>query len=143
MKKKSGKKKCVGLAVVGAIIAGLWSLPVMAEAQTVQPPTTLTWNAYIPPADFRDIEVRRGTLDCAAPGPLPPLILNGSTAKILKPASGPFPTSFVDPTTPQIDGTVCYELTAFDTAGNFATSNRASKVLNLNPPPAVQGLQVQ
>lgn len=137
--KKMKTKRWIHVAMLTTVML----LPLLAEAQTVPPPTTLTWDAYTPPADFRDLRVSRGTVDCAAQGPLQPLVLNGTPATIVKPATGAFPTSFTDPTTPQIDGTVCYELAAFDTAGNFSTSNRASKVLNLNPPPAVQNLRVQ
>lgn len=48
------------------------------------------------------------------------------------------PTTFTDPTVPNIDGTICYEITAFDTTGNESVprSNRAIKVISLLPPQA-------
>lgn len=107
---------------------------------TVQAGTAvLTWDAYTPPSDFAAFRFYRANQNCTAQGPLQPL-----AATLTKPASGPLPTSYTDATVPNIDGTVCYEMTAVDTAGNESLrSNRAAKVVNLDPPPVPQNLQVQ
>lgn len=93
----------------------------------------LTWTANTE-SDLAGYKLYRGNGVCA-PGPLQPL---GTGALIPKPA-----TSFTDTTVPNFDGTLCYELTAVDLAGNESPrSVRASKVVNLVPPAAPLDLQI-
>ena len=121
------------LGLMGLCLALGWSEP--GNAGTA----VLTWDPYAAPADFKEFRFYRANQNCSAAGPLQPL-----AATLPKPASGPLPTSYTDTTVPNIDGTVCYEQTSVDTAGNESLrSNRASKVVNLDPPPVPQNLQVQ
>ena len=106
----------------------------------------LIWDPLTPaqlPVDFKEIQVFRALQTCTAAGPFAPLMVAGVPVTILKPATGAFPTTYTDNTVPAIDGQVCYLLRSVDTADNFEESNIAVKVLNLNPPAALTGLQVQ
>jgi hypothetical protein len=107
-------------------------LPVMAHAASA----TLTWTPNTE-ADLAGYKVYRGNGVCAV-GPLQPLVVSGTAVSVLAPAS-----TYVDTTVPTFDGSLCYELTAFDTAGNESThSVRATKTVNLIPPVAPVGLSV-
>lgn len=123
-------KQFLTLCALTAVSTTLWLGAVsIVEAGTAN----LTWTANTE-ADLAGYKLYRGNGVCA-PGPLQPL---GAGALIPKPA-----TSFTDTTVPNFDGTLCYELTAVDTAGNESPrSIRASKVVNLIPPSAPLDLQL-
>jgi hypothetical protein len=97
---------------------------------------TLTW---IPntESDLVGYKVYRGNGVCAI-GPLQPLVVSGSNVSVLAPLA-----TYNDTTVPTFDGSLCYEVTAFDTAGNESThSIRATKAVNLIPPVAPVGLSI-
>ncbi len=96
----------------------------------------LTWTANTE-TDLAGYKFYRANQNCTAQGPLAPLILNGVPAQVGK------VTTFTDANLPPFDGTLCWEITAFDTANNESTrSNRVSKVLNTIPPVPPSGLSV-
>lgn len=100
----------------------------------------LTWNANTE-SDLSGYRVYRGNLgpDCSAAGPLQPLMAGTPPAAV---QVGKV-TTYTDAALPPLDGTYCWELTAFDTSGNVSgRSNRVSKAVNLVPPAAPSGLNV-
>ena len=103
----------------------------------------LAWDPYTPPADFKEFRVYRGTMSCNVQGPLAPLVINNMAVVLPKPASGPVPTGFLDTTVPNIEGDVCYEVSAADNTGNEGRSNRATKRVDFIPPQAPTGLTVK
>lgn len=95
----------------------------------------LTWTPNTE-ADLKGYKVYRGTGTCPV-GPLQPLTANNVHVEVGKVAT------YTDTTIPQIDGTVCYEITAIDLSGNESPrSNRATKTVNLVPPIAPKGLLI-
>lgn len=98
---------------------------------------TLTWNANTE-SDLAGYKIYRATQSCSAQGPLAPLLDgNGQPISVGK------VTTYTDTTVPNVDGEVCYEITAFDLGGlESERSNRATKILNINPPTAPTGLSV-
>lgn len=98
--------------------------------------TDLSWNANTE-SDLAGYKVYRGNGTCSV-GPLQPLVVGGSPVSVLAPA-----TTYKDTTVPTFDGQLCYELTAYDTAGNESPrSVRATKTVNLIPPIAPVGLNI-
>lgn len=98
--------------------------------------TTLTWTPNTE-TDLAGYKVYRGNGVCAV-GPLQPLVVGGSNVSVLAPVA-----TYTDTTVPTFDGSLCYEVTAFDTAGNESThSVRATKAVNLIPPVAPVGLSI-
>jgi hypothetical protein len=107
-------------------------VPVMSYAASA----TLTWTPNTE-TDLAGYKVYRGNGVCAI-GPLQPLVVSGSNVSVLAPLA-----TYTDTTVPTFDGSLCYELTAFDTAGNESThSIRATKAVNLIPPVAPVGLSI-
>lgn len=100
----------------------------LAEAA---PSAVLSWSAN-PEADLAGYKVYRGTGACGF-GPLQPLLTAAGV-----PVSVGKVTTYTDANIPPFDGDLCYEITAFDTAGNesLVRSNRPIKVVNLVPPQA-------
>lgn len=123
---------CAFLTLVTAILL----LVTLARADDA----ALTWTANTE-ADLAGYNIYRGgtPTTCTATAPLPPLMIGASQAKVGK------VNSFVDSGLPAIDGTLCWEITAFDTAtppNESGRSNRVSKVINNIPPLAPAGLNV-
>lgn len=120
-----------------ALLCLILLLAVVARADDA----ALTWNANTE-ADLAGYRIYRGlsAATCATAAPLPPLLVNSVPVQVDK------VTSFVDTALPAMDGTICYEITAFDTrlpvANESDRSNRVSKVLNSLPPLAPSGLGV-
>jgi hypothetical protein len=100
---------------------------------------SLTWTANTE-ADLAGYKIYRGTAAaCTSSAPLPALLVNGSPAQVGK------VNNFVDAGLPVIEGTLCWEISAFDTAvplNESGRSNRVSKVINNIPPLAPAGLGV-
>jgi hypothetical protein len=98
--------------------------------------TTLTWTPNTE-SDLAGYKVYRGNGVCAI-GPLQPLVVGGSNVSVLVPLA-----TYTDTTVPTFDGQLCYEITAFDTAGNESPhSVRATKAVNLIPPVAPAALSI-
>lgn len=96
----------------------------------------LTWNANTD-ADLAGYRVYFSQQSCSAQGPLAPLVVGGSPVQVA------LVTTYRHLAIPSIDGTLCWEITAFDTSGNeSAHSARVSKTVNLVPPPAPTGFGV-
>lgn len=96
----------------------------------------LTWNGNTE-TDLAGYKIYFAPQSCTAQGPLAPLVVAGSPAQVGK------VTTYKHVGLPQIDGTLCWEITAFDTFGNESgRSNRVSKVINTIPPIAPIGLDV-
>lgn len=98
----------------------------------------LSWTANTE-ADLAGYKIYRGQTPavCSATATLPPLLVNGAPAQV------GLVNSFVDQNLPAIDGTLCWEISAVDSAANESgRSNRVSKVLNNFPPQAPAGLGV-
>jgi len=107
-------------------------IPVISQAAD----SVLTWTQNTE-TDLAGYKFYRANQSCTAAGPLAPLIINGIPAQVGKVGT------FTDANLPAFDGTMCWEITAFDTAGNESPrSNRVSKVLNTIPPVAPAGLNV-
>lgn len=107
-------------------------IPVMSYAASA----TLTWTPNTE-TDLAGYKVYRGNGVCAI-GPLQPLLVGGVAVSIVAPAS-----TYVDATVPAFDGSLCYEITAFDTSKNESLhSIRVTKVVNLIPPVAPMGLLI-
>lgn len=88
-------------------------------------------------SDLAGYKVYRGNGACSI-GPLQPLIVNGSPVTVTSPTA-----TYTDTTVPTFDGQLCYEVTAYDTAGNESVrSNRATRTVNLIPPVAPAGLSI-
>jgi len=131
------------VGVLGATIIFLVTLLMLSvgigHAQTGTTSLTLTWDANPTTDQVVGYRIFRGTLDCAAQGPLQPLNdLFGSQVTVLSPS-----TTYKDNSVPAINGRYCYEITAYN-AGNLESgrSNRASIDLFINPPSAPQNLRV-
>lgn len=98
--------------------------------------TDLSWNANTE-SDLAGYKVYRGNGVCAV-GPLQPLMVSGVAVSVAAPA-----TTYRDNGVPTFDGQLCYELTAYDTAGNESPrSVRATKTVNLIPPIAPVGVTI-
>jgi len=96
----------------------------------------LTWTANTE-TDLAGYKLYRANQSCTASGPLAPLMVNGAPAQVGK------VNSFTDTNLSPFDGTLCWEISAFDLSGNESgRSNRVSKVLNTLPPLAPLGLGV-
>ena len=111
---------CLSLLLLSAGV----SMPVYAAD------AILTWTANTE-ADLAGYKLYRANQNCTAQGPLALLAQVGKVA------------TYSDLNLPPLDGTMCWEITAFDTSGNESLrSNRVSKVLNTLPPVAPAGLNV-
>jgi hypothetical protein len=120
-------KKCIWLLIMMLMVPGVVNA---ASA-------TLTWTANTE-TDLAGYKVYRGNGVCAV-GPLAPLLdASGVAVSVAAPA-----TTYMDKTVPVFDGELCYEITAYDTAGNESgRSNRATKTVNLVPPVSPTGLVI-
>lgn len=99
-------------------------LTVTAEASTVN----LAWNANTE-ADLAGYNLYRAFQPCSTQGPLAKV---GTVGKVV---------TMTD--TVSVDGTYCYDLTAFDTANNeSAHSTKAEAIVNVNPPLAPTNFRV-
>lgn len=108
----------------GLVLLMLWT--VRAEAGT----TELSWIANTE-TDLAGYRIYHFAGPTCPTGPLPPLMIEGKSVVVLKPA-----TTYVH-TGPTVEGTWCYEITAFDVAGNESgRSNRVSKVFDSSAPKA-------
>lgn len=108
--------------------------------KTVQ--ATLTWTANVE-TDLAGYKVYRGqgSAACNATTPLAAVVDGTGSQVIVVPTASP---TFVDNTMASTDGQICYEVTAFDDAGNESPrSNRAVATLNVNPPSAPQNLNLK
>lgn len=125
----------VGATVI-VIVALLFMTAGVGHAQTGTTSLKLQWDKGTE-TDLEAYKIFRGTLDCTAQGPLQPL-LDTFGSPVTVPATL---NTYTDNSVPLIDGSVCYEITVYDTAKNESgRSNRATKVLNLNPPLAPRNL---
>jgi len=107
-------------------------IPVMSYAASA----TLTWTPNTE-SDLAGYKVYRGNGVCAI-GPLQPLLVGGVAVSIAAPIN-----TYVDTTVPAFDGSLCYELTAFDTSKNESVhSVRVTKQVNLIPPIPPVGLNI-
>lgn len=114
------------------LIITMCLIPVMSYAASA----LLTWTPNMD-SDLAGYKVYRGNGVCAI-GPLQPLVVGGVAVSVLAPLA-----SYTDSTVPTFDGSLCYEITAFDTAGNESLrSNRATKAVNLVPPVVPMGLTI-
>lgn len=96
--------------------------------------TVLTWNANTE-ADLAGYKIFFAPQACTAQGPLAPLVVGGSPVQVGK------VVTYRHVSIPSIDGTLCWEINAFDTAGNESgRSNRVSKDVNTIPPQPPTGL---
>jgi hypothetical protein len=96
----------------------------------------LTWtpNTEVDLAGYR---VYFAPQSCTAQGPLAPLMVGGVAVQVGK------VSTYTHINLPNIDGTLCWEITAIDTSGNESMhSVRVTKVVNLIPPVAPVGLTV-
>lgn len=101
----------------------------------------LTWTANTE-VDLAGYKIYRGTtvaVCAAATTPLPALVVNSVPVQVGK------VTTYTDASLPAMDGTLCWEISAVDTAvppNESGHSNRVSKVVNGLPPMAPVGLGV-
>lgn len=117
------------------ILVGVGLLSLIAS-EALAGSATLTWTPNSE-ADLAGYHVYRGNGVCA-PGPLQPLLDPAGTPVTLGKVA-----TYTDASVPSFDGSLCYELTAFDTGGNESVhSTRASKTVNLVPPVAPAGLVI-
>jgi hypothetical protein len=94
----------------------------------------LTWTANTE-ADLAGYKIYFAPQSCTAQGPLAPLVVAGSPVQVGK------VTTYKHVGLPVMDGTLCWEITAFDIAGNESgRSNRVSIVVNSIPPVPPVGL---
>lgn len=96
--------------------------------------SVLTWNANTE-ADLAGYKIFFAPQACTAQGPLAPLVVNGAPVVLGR------VTTYRHVGIPAIDGTMCWEINAFDASANESgRSNRVSKVVNLIPPVPPTGL---
>src|ERR1041385_8978815 len=102
------------------LLVTLWPVWVMADT------ATLTWTQNTD-ADLQGYKIYRFAGATCPVGPLagPAIATVGKVG------------TYADATVTDFDGTLCYEITAIDTAGNESLhSNRATKTVNIIPPVA-------
>ena len=110
----------------------LMTVPIVALADN----GILTWTANTE-ADLAGYRIYYAPQSCTASGPLAPLMVGGVPVQVGK------VVTYTHVNLPVLDGTLCWEITAVDTAGNESLrSNRVSKVVNSIPPIAPTGLSV-
>ena len=129
------KRHHILIGLAAAMFLAAINAPTVVQAGSAD----LSWTANAE-TDLAGYKVYRGNAangTCPI-GPLQPLKDgNGNPVSVGK------VTAYTDNTVPVFDGELCYELTAFDTAGNESThSNRATKQVNLVPPGAPNGLTI-
>lgn len=96
--------------------------------------TVLTWNANTE-TDLSGYKIYFAPQACTAQGPLAPLVVGGNPVQVGK------VVTYKHLGIPPMDGTMCWEITAFDTSGNESgRSNRVSKDTNVIPPVPPTGL---
>lgn len=124
------KKFLLSVMCIGVMCVGLGASSAFAADGT------LTWNANTE-ADLAGYKVYFAPQGCTVQGPLAPLVVSGSPVQVGK------VTTYKHVGLPSIDGTLCWEITAFDTAGNESLhSSRVSKDVNTVPPVPPTGLGV-
>jgi hypothetical protein len=131
--------KITSLKIFGVVCMLLALFLIKDQASAQAATSNLSWTANTE-SDLAGYKVYRGqgTTQCSATTALPALTVSTAPVLVLAPA-----TAYVDTTVPNIDGPVCYEITAYDTAGNESLrSTRAQAVLNRNPPGAPANLRV-
>lgn len=125
------------------LVMGVFSLSADGQAQT--PPILKQYTANLvwvgnTEDDLDGYRVYRGQGAAVcndAATPLPPLVKADQTQVVL----GKTDTTYSDVNIPNVDGLICYELTAFDVAQNESgRSNRAIGLINANPPSAPRNL---
>jgi hypothetical protein len=95
----------------------------MAEAATIE----LSWNPNTE-EDLAGYRIYHG-VGPTCPAVLPPLLIDGKNVTIQK------PTTTFKHVAKNVTGLWCYEITAYDTAGNESgRSNRVSKPIDGTPP---------
>lgn len=127
------------LTVAGLLVTDPLHVQAQTVLKTVQ--ATLTWTANTE-ADLAGYKVYRGqgATACAATATLAALVDGAGAPVKVTPSASP---TFVDNTFQSVDSTICYEVTAYDTAGNESPrSNRAVASVNVNPPSAPQSLNL-
>lgn len=118
----------------GLILGSLALAVFLMSATTYAADAVLTWNPNSE-SDLAGYKVYFAPQACSVLGPLAPLMVNGAPVVL-----GTVIT-YRHVNLPVIDGTLCWELTAFDTSGNESPrSQRVSKQVNLVPPQAPTGL---
>lgn len=96
---------------------------------------TLSWNTN-GESDLAGYKIYFAPQSCSAAGPLAPLVVSGSQVVVARPAN-----TYRHVNIPVMDGTMCWEITAYDTSANESgRSNRVSKTVNLIPPVPPTGL---
>lgn len=118
------------LSIVVTLVVAAWaSLGLATDA-------TLTWNANTE-SDLAGYRIYFAPQGCTVQGPLAPLMVGSPAA----PAQVGKVTVYKHVGLPVMDGTLCWEITAFDTSGNESMhSARVSKAVNMVPPVAPTGL---
>ncbi len=128
------------LTVAALLVTDSFHVQAQTVLKTVQ--ATLTWNANTE-TDLAGYKVYRGqgATACATTATLPALVDAAGAPITVTPTATP---TFVDNTFQSVDSTICYEITAYDTAGNESPrSNRAVASVNVNPPSAPQSLNLR
>lgn len=135
MGRVGGKCGAIFAAVSLWLCAGLFAIPAFAGS------VSLEWTNPIPTTDQGTAtgnRVYRSTDTVACDNvttPLPMLLQTLTTA----PASA----TYTDTSVPNVNGKVCYEITAYNAGGESGRSNRVSAVTTVNPPPAPTGLVIR
>jgi len=120
------------LLIVSVLVMCL--IPMVSHAQAAS--GVLTWTQNVE-TDLAGYKIYRSNQSCTASGPLAPLVVGGIAVQVGKVGT------YTDANLPAMDGTMCWEITAFDLSGNESLrSNRVSKVLNTLPPVPPVGLNV-
>jgi hypothetical protein len=116
--------------LVGLSLIVLLCVPMTVQALDI----VLTWNLGTEP-DLAGYKIYFAPQACTAQGPLAPLVVGGVAVQVGK------VTTYRHVGIPSIDGTLCWEITAFDTSANESSrSNRVSKDVNMVPPLPPTGL---
>jgi hypothetical protein len=116
--------------LVGLVLAVMLFVPMASYAADA----TLTWNANTE-VDLAGYRIYYAPQSCTAAGPLAPLMVGGVAVQVGK------VVTYKHVGLPNIDGIVCWEITAIDTSNNESLrSNRVSKAMNTIPPQPPIGL---
>jgi hypothetical protein len=116
--------------LVGLVLAVMLFVPMALYAADA----TLTWNANTE-VDLAGYRIYYAPQSCTAAGPLAPLMVGGVAVQVGK------VVTYKHVGLPNIDGVLCWEITAVDTSNNESLrSNRVSKAMNTIPPQPPTGL---